>query len=52
MELDVDLDRPRWLASLPFFGVHVAAVVTPFVAPFEWQEGWTYRLDWRKGRRG
>ena len=37
MELDVDLDRPRWLASLPFFGVHVAAVVTPFVAPFEWR---------------
>jgi broad specificity phosphatase PhoE len=22
------------------------------LAPFEWQEGWTYRLDWMKGRRG
>jgi len=32
-----DLDRVRWIASVPFFAVHAVALATPFVTPFEWR---------------
>jgi stearoyl-CoA desaturase (delta-9 desaturase) len=33
----VDLDRPSWLASVPFFAAHAVALATPFLARFEWR---------------
>jgi stearoyl-CoA desaturase (delta-9 desaturase) len=33
----LDLDRPNWLASIPFVAAHAVAVATPFVAPLEWR---------------
>jgi stearoyl-CoA desaturase (delta-9 desaturase) len=37
MHAPADLDRPARLASLPFLAAHAVALVTPFVAPFEWR---------------
>jgi stearoyl-CoA desaturase (Delta-9 desaturase) len=37
MPKPIDLDRPSWIASIPFFAVHAVAVATPFVAPFAWR---------------
>jgi stearoyl-CoA desaturase (delta-9 desaturase) len=37
MPKPIDLDRPSWIASLPFFAAHGVAVATPFLAPFEWR---------------
>jgi stearoyl-CoA desaturase (delta-9 desaturase) len=33
----VDLDRPSWLASLPFLAAHLVALATPFLSPPEWR---------------
>jgi stearoyl-CoA desaturase (delta-9 desaturase) len=35
---DPDLDRLAWKASVPFFLVHLVALLTPLVAPVSW--GW------------
>lgn len=35
--MTLDLDRPSWLASLPFFAAHAVALATPFLAPFAWR---------------
>jgi stearoyl-CoA desaturase (delta-9 desaturase) len=37
MPKPIDLDRPSWIASIPFFAAHAVAVATPFVAPFAWR---------------
>jgi len=37
MKTTLDLDRPSWLASLPFFAAHAIALATPFLAPFTWR---------------
>jgi stearoyl-CoA desaturase (delta-9 desaturase) len=37
MKKPLDLDRPNWLSSIPFFGAHAAGLATPFLAPFEWR---------------
>ncbi len=33
----VDLDRPDWVASIPFVAAHAVAVATPFLVPFAWR---------------
>jgi len=33
----VDLDRPDWVASSPFFAAHAVALATPFLVPFAWR---------------
>ncbi len=37
MKKPLDLDRPNWLSSIPFFGAHAAGLATPFLVPFEWR---------------
>jgi len=37
MHAPVDLDRPDWVASLPFVAAHAVAVATPFLVPFAWR---------------
>jgi stearoyl-CoA desaturase (delta-9 desaturase) len=37
MPKPLDLDRPSWIASVPFIAAHAVALATPFVAPFEWR---------------
>ena len=39
----------RWALEHLLLGTPLEDLV---LAPFAWQEGWTYRLDWRKGRPG
>ncbi len=34
---EMDLDRPRWLNTLPFWGVHVAALAGAILAGWSWQ---------------
>jgi stearoyl-CoA desaturase (delta-9 desaturase) len=34
---DRDLDRPRWVQNLPFWGVHVAAIVGAILVGWSWQ---------------
>jgi stearoyl-CoA desaturase (delta-9 desaturase) len=33
---DAELDKLRWLGNLPYWGVHVAAVVGPILVGFSW----------------
>jgi broad specificity phosphatase PhoE len=40
---------PRWALEHLLLGTPLEDLV---LAPFEWQEGWTYRLDWSKQRQG
>src|SRR6266508_4407083 len=37
MKRTLDLDRPNWLASLPFLAAHAVALATPILAPFAWR---------------
>src|SRR6266542_4011164 len=37
MHAPVDLDRPDWVASIPFVAAHAVAVATPFLVPFAWR---------------
>jgi stearoyl-CoA desaturase (delta-9 desaturase) len=37
MQRSPDLDRPSWLASIPFLAAHLVALATPVLAPFEWR---------------
>jgi stearoyl-CoA desaturase (delta-9 desaturase) len=37
MPKPLDLDRPSWIASIPFFAAHAVALATPLVAPFQWR---------------
>ena len=34
---DVDLDRPQWVKSIPFFLVHAVALAAPFLVPPTWR---------------
>jgi stearoyl-CoA desaturase (Delta-9 desaturase) len=36
MSRPVDLDRPDWIASIPFVVAHAVALATPFLFPFAW----------------
>jgi stearoyl-CoA desaturase (Delta-9 desaturase) len=33
----LDLDRPDWAQSAPFFAAHAIALATPFLVPFAWR---------------
>ncbi len=33
----LDLDRPQWIKSIPFFAVHLVALASPLLAPPTWR---------------